>query len=308
MSRALDLALHLALLFAAPPLLVGVIVKTKAWFAGRRGPPVLQPYYDLAKLLRKGAVYSRTTTLVFRAGPIVALAATIVAGLVAPLGRSPAPLEFSGDLVLFAYLLGLARFATVVAALDTGSSFEGMGASREAAFSTLAEPTLFLSLVVLALEAKSPSLSAIAAAVTPGAWGAMGPSLLLVLFGLFVVLLAENSRIPVDDPATHLELTMIHEVMVLDHGGPDFAFILYGAAMKLLVLGSLLVLPFLPADRGPVFNAAAFLVAVLGLAALVGVIESGMARLRLVRVPLLLLGAFVVSALAVVMSLVARSA
>ncbi|MBI3725167.1 NADH-quinone oxidoreductase subunit H, partial [bacterium] len=288
-------------------LLVGVIVKTKAIFAGRQGPPVLQPYYDLAKLLRKGAVYSRTTTVVFRAGPIVALAATLVAGLIAPLGRDPAPLAFWGDLVLFAYLLGLARFATVLAALDTGSSFEGMGASREAAFSTLAEPTLFLSLVVFALTARSASLSEISAAVTPGAWGAIGPSLMLVAFGLLVVTLAENSRIPVDDPATHLELTMIHEVMVLDHGGPDLAFILYGAAMKLMVVGSLLVLPFLPGDLGPLANAATFLAAMLGLAVVVGVIESVMARLRLVRVPLLLLGAFVVSALAVVMSIVARA-
>jgi formate hydrogenlyase subunit 4 len=297
---------RLAVLLATPPFFLGVIARTKAIVAGRRGPPVLQPYYDLAKLLRKGAVYSRTTTIVFRAGPIVALAATFGAGLLAPLGRTASPLGFSGDLVLFAYLLGLARLATILAALDTGSSFEGMGASREATFSTLAEPTLFLSLVVFALAAGSASLGAIAAEVTPGAFGAAGPSLLLVAFGLLVVTLAENSRIPVDDPTTHLELTMIHEVMVLDHGGPDFAFILYGAAMKLVVVGSLLVVPFLPPDLGAIPNAAAFLAAMLGLAVAVGVIESVMARLRLVRVPLLLLGAFVVSALAAVMSLVAR--
>jgi len=307
MTALLGSALHIAILLALPPLLVGLIVKTKATVAGRRGPPVLQLYYDLARLLGKGAVYSRTTTWIFRAGPIVGLAATLTAGLVAPLGRTAAPLHFWGDLVLFAYLFGLARFATVLAALDTGSSFEGMGASREATFSTLAEPVLFLSLMVFALVAKSPSLSAISSAITPWSWGNMGPALLLVAFGLLIVVLTENSRIPVDDPATHLELTMIHEVMVLDHSGPDFAFILYGAAMKLLVLGSLLVMPFLPPDAGVILNALAFVLAMLLLAIGVGVIESAMARLRLVRVPLLLLGAFVVSALAVVMSIAARA-
>jgi formate hydrogenlyase subunit 4 len=299
--------LHLVLLLVLPPLLVGVITKTKALVAGRRGPPVLQPYHDIARLLRKGAVYSRTTTVIFRAGPIVALAATFTAGLMAPLGRTAPPLHFFGDLVVFAYLLGLGRFATMLAALDTGSSFEGMGASREATFATLAEPVLFLSLVVFALAAGSPSLGAIAAAVTPAAWPAIGPSLILVAFGLLIVFLAENSRVPVDDPATHLELTMIHEVMVLDHSGPDFAFILYGAAMKLEVVGSLLVLPCLPADRGPLFNAAAVAVALVAVSILVGLIESVMARLRLARVPLLLAGALVVSALAVVMTVVRRA-
>src|SRR5262249_12694441 len=134
---------HVALLLAAPPLLLGVINRTKALFAGRRGPPLLQPYYDLAKLLRKGAVYSTTTTWVFRAGPIVGLAAVLVAGLLVPVAGLAAPLSFEGDLILFAYLLGLARFFTVLAAMDTGSAFEGMGASREVAFGSLAEPAMF---------------------------------------------------------------------------------------------------------------------------------------------------------------------
>ena len=301
LNAALSLVLHFALLLAAPPLLLGVIGRTKALFAGRRGPPLLQPYYDLARLLRKGAVYSRTTTVVFRAGPIVALAATIVAGLLVPLGRDAPPIAFAGDMVLFAYLLGLARFATVLAALDTGSSFEGMGASREVTYSTLAEPTLFLCLLVFARSSGSSSLAGALAATD------LGPSLLLVGFGLLVVTLAENCRIPVDDPATHLELTMIHEVMVLDHGGPDFAFILYGAAMKLMVIGALLVVPFLPGDLGsPVLNAGLFLGAMLALAVLVGAIESTIARLRLVRVPLLLVAAMVFAGLATVLTVIRR--
>jgi formate hydrogenlyase subunit 4 len=300
------IVLHVAILLLAPPLLLGVIARTKALAGGRTGPPLLQLYYDLAKLLGKGAVYSRTTTLVFRAAPIVGLAATFAAGLVAPFGRDPAPLAFAWDLVLLAYLLGLARFATVLAALDTGSSFEGMGASREVAFSMVAEPALFLSLVVLAVRAGNPSLEVIAASVTPQQWATGGPSLFLASGALLVVFLAENSRIPFDDPNTHLELTMIHEVMVLDHGGPDLAFILYGAAMKLLVLGAILVLPFLPGDLGPWANAATFLAAELVLAVLVGIIESVMARLRLVQVPILLMGAGVAAALAAIIGITMR--
>ena len=299
----LALLLRLALLLALPPVLAGVIQRTKAILAGRRGPPLLQPWYDVAKLLRKGAVYSRTTTVVFRAGPIVALAATFTAGLLAPLGRTPGPLAFSGDLILLAALLGLARFATVLAALDTGSSFEAMGGSREVTFATLAEPALFLALAVLALSAGSASLGDIAARAGPG-----GPRLLLVVLALLVVVLVENARIPVDDPATHLELTMIHEVMVLDHGGPDLAFILYGSAQKLVVTGSLLVLPLLPPATGnPLLDLAIFVPAIVLLAVVVGVIESVMARLRLARVPLLLLGAGVSSALAAILALAGRA-
>ena len=296
----------LGLMLAAAPALPGIVNRTKNLLTGRRGAPVTQLYRDLAKLWRKGTVYSRTTTAVFRVAPVLLLAATAAAACLLPLDGRSAPLTFTGDFVAFAGLLALGRFALVLAALDTGSSFEGMGASREVFFSTLAEPTLFLSLSVLAIPAEGPSLAAIAAAVSPGAWHGLGPAILLAAAALLVVLLAENARVPVDDPATHLELTMIHEVMVLDHGGPDFAFIQYGAAMKLLVTGSLVALPFLPSDMGALPNAAVFLLAMLALAVAVGVIESTMARLRLVRVPLLLLGAFVVSAIAVALAVAGR--
>jgi formate hydrogenlyase subunit 4 len=183
-----------------------------------------------------------------------------------------------------------------------------MGASREVTFSSLAEPVLFLSLGTLALATRSFSLSGISEATGPASWNALGPVLLLVAFGLFVVVLAENSRVPVDDPATHLELTMVHEVMVLDHSGPDYAFILYGAAVKLLVTGALLLSPFLPPSSGnPFLDAGAFVVASLALAVVIGLVESTIARLRMPRVPLLLLGAVVVSATAVVISLAGRS-
>ena len=291
-----------ALALGLAPLLLGVINRTKAIVAGRVGPPLLQPYSDLRRLLGKGAVYSRTTTWVFRLGPIVGLAALIVATLILPFGNTAAPVSFSGDLFLLAYLLGLARVFTVLAALDTGSPFEGMGASREVLFSALAEPALLLGLAAVARETRGLSLSDIYAALTGALWIRSGLMLALVAVALMVVFLAENCRIPVDDPNTHLELTMIHEVMVLDHSGPDFAFILYGAALKLWVLGSLIVGMVVPVRSGYVLIDGLFaLLGMFMLAVVVGVVESSMARLRMMRVPQLLIGAAALSSLALVL-------
>ena len=292
----------LALVFA--PLLLGIINRTKAIVAGRVGQPLLQPYYDLWKLLHKGAVYSRTTTWVFRAGPVVGLSAVLLALAVTPFGNVPALLAFPGDLIFFAYLLGLLRFFTIIAALDTGSSFEGMGASREATFSALTEPALLLGLAAVARYTETLSLSSMFARLTSASWGHAGPALALLAAAFLVVFLVENARIPVDDPTTHLELTMIHEVMVLDHSGPDFALILYGSALKLWVLGSLLVGVLVPVRSGVLWlDLGAAAAGLMGLAVLTGMIESSMARLRLVHIPQLLVGAGVLSALALVLVL-----
>lgn len=297
-------ALHLAMLLALPPLLLGVVNRTKAIVAGRRGAPLLQPYHDLAKLLRKGAVYSRTTTWVFRAGPVVGLAAIASAGLLLAMGGAPAAVSFAGDFVLFAYLLGLARFVTALAALDTGSPFEGMGAAREVTFASLAEPALFLCMLVLVRATGSLSLGGMLGPSLGEAWGSAAPALLLAALALFVLALAENSRIPVDDPNTHLELTMIHEVMVLDHGGPDLALILYGAALKLFLFGAILSrLALAWAPGAPAAEEALFLAGLLGFAVLVGLVESAMARLKMLRVPQLLVGASVLSAFGLVLLL-----
>jgi formate hydrogenlyase subunit 4 len=294
--------LHVLLALALAPLLPGLINRVKAWFAGRRGPPLVQMYFDLWKLLHKGAVYSRTTGWVFRAGPIVGLAAGASALGFVPLGGVPALVAFPGDLVLVAYLLGVARFFTVLAALDTGSAFEGMGASREVFFSALAEPALLVGLAALGAHAHSLSLTGIYAAIGPQAVAGSGPALLLVAAALAVVFLAENARIPVDDPNTHLELTMIHEVMILDHGGPDLALIEYSAALKLWILGALLVGIVVPVRSGcAVVDLAAGVAGVGLLAMLTGVVESIMARLRLVRVPQFLVAATVLSILALVL-------
>src|SRR5713101_2563120 len=267
--------IHIILAFGLPPLLLGVIAKTKALFAGRVGPPVLQPYYDLIKLFRKGSVFSSTTTWVFRAGPVVGLVTTALAVLLIPLADSSAPISFTGDLILLAYLLGLGRFFTASAALDTGSAFEGMGAAREVTFACLAEPAFFLGLLVLAKLSGSLQLAGMLGGPLASHWRTAGASLALVLLSWFIVLLAENSRIPFDDPNTHLELTMIHEVMVLDHSGPAFGMILYGAALKLFIFGALVVRLAFPLATGylwldwPIFVGGMLFVAVA-----IGVVES----------------------------------
>ena len=296
-------AANIAVALLLPPLLLGIITRTKAVFAGRAGAPLLQPYHDLVKLFRKGSVFSRTTTWVFRAGPVVGLATVALAALLVPLGGGAPVVAFEGDVILFAYLLGLGRFFTVIAALDTGSAFEGMGAAREATYSCLAEPALFLGLVVLARSSGSLSLAAMLGERLPAFWARDGASLVLVLAALFVVLLVENCRIPVDDPNTHLELTMIHEVMVLDHGGPALGMILYGASLKLFVLGALLSRMVAPVDGGgPVLGWAVFLGVMVVLAIGIGVVESVMARLRLLQIPTLLVTACLLSAFAVVLA------
>ncbi len=295
MSPAGRILLHAAVLVLFPPILPGIIARVKAWVAGRSGPPVLQPYWDLWKLLRKGAVYGRSTTWVFRAGPIVSLAGALAAGLLLPVAGDFAPLAFPGDVVLFAYLLALGRFFTMAAALDTGSSFEGMGASREAEFSALSEPALFLVLGVICLTSDRLSLSgALSSGAAPGV---LEPAVAAAMVALFGVFLAENSRIPVDDPNTHLELTMIHEVMVLDHGGPDLGIVLYGSAVKMFVLAGLLVRMCLPSPGGP-WESVLFLgCGAAAVAGLTGVVESVTVRLRLRRVPQFLVGASVLAAI-----------
>ncbi|NLX12070.1 MAG: hydrogenase [Phycisphaerales bacterium] len=292
---------HTALALLLAPLLLGIINQTKAFFAGRDGIPLLQLYYDLWKLLHKGAVYSRTTSWIFRASPVVGLAAVLVGLTLVPWGGQAALLSFEGDLILLVYLLGTMRFFTVLGALDTGSSFEGMGASREVQFSALAEPALLLALAVIVQVSGSISLSTMYAALTPALWLESGPAMIIVAAAILLIYLTENARIPVDDPNTHLELTMIHEVMVLDYSGPDLAFILYAAALKLWILGSLLVGLLLPVHGQGWFNTILFFVGMLFLAVVTGVIEASMARLRLQRVPQLLVCAGALAVLAIVL-------
>jgi formate hydrogenlyase subunit 4 len=288
----------MAVLLAFPPLLLGIIRKTKALVAGRVGPPIWQTYADIIKQLRKGAVYSSTTTWIFTAGPIVSLASTLSAGLLVPIAAR-APLEFTGDIVAFAALLSLGRYFTMAAALDTGSSFEGMGASREATFSAFAEPALFLGLATLCIPVHALSFGD-AFRTWPAATSSVAqPALLASAITLFIVLLVDASRIPFDDPSTHLELTMVHEVMILDHGGPDLAFATYGSALKLFVVGNVVVHVLLPVKDGSLATAL-LLAGQVAVAVLIGLVESVTARLRLSKVPEVLIGATVITALGLI--------
>lgn len=292
------------LILLIAPLLLGVINKTKALAGGRKGPPLLQHYYDIIKLLRKRTVLSETTTWVFLAGPIVSISTVIVSALFIPYGNSPSVISFTGDMLLFIYLFALARFFVASAAMDTGSAFEGMGASREVTFSALAEPALLFGLLTLARVSQSLTLQDMLAIANSQAWRMASASLVLVIISWFIVLLAENSRVPFDDPNTHLELTMIHEVMVLDHSGPAFGFILYTASLKLTLFCALIAAVILPVKSGVgILDFAAMLAAILVIGVAVGVVESIMARLRLIRIPQLLITATLLAAFAVVLLL-----
>ncbi len=303
-----DILLHNLLLLLLAPLLPGVIGKTKAFFAGRKGAPLLQLYYDLARLARKGMVVSDTTSWVFFAGPVLALAVPLLAGQFLPFGALAAPLSFNGDALVYVYMFGLLRFFTASAALDTGSPFEGMGAAREVSYAALLEPGILLVLLVLGRLAGDFSLQGMLSSATLSAsWHGSEVALGLITAALLVVVLAENARIPVDDPNTHLELTMIHEVMVLDHSGPALGLIEYGSALKLWLTGALviqLVVPLLlPPQLGASALTAAFVVGQMLLAVIIGVIESAMARLSLPRIPALIIGAGLLAAFALVLVL-----
>ena len=283
--------LQIAGMLALSPLLKGAIKKAKAILQTRQGPPLLQGYYDLAKLLRKEPVRSQTASWVYVAGPRVYFAAAVTASTLVPVLVAAAPLEAAGGILLLVGTLALGRFALAAAALDTGSPFGGMGSSREMTIAALAEPALMLGLFASALAAGSLNLGALVRNVL--AQGpAFHPSDLLAFAGLFIIVIAETGRIPVDNPATHLELTMIHEAMVLEYAGPDLALVEWASAVKELLYLTLLADLFLPVAiattvaPGPILIAfGAWCAKVLVLGVGVTLVESTNAKLRLFRVP-----------------------
>ena len=296
MSVILVILWRLGLWLLLAPLLPGVINKVKAWVAGRRGPPVLQLYYDLARLARKGVVLSTVASPAFLVAPALAWVAVVGAALLLPLGPGGGGVGFRGDMLMLIYLLALARFGTAWAALETGSAFEGMGAAREVSYAVLAEAAILAAVLALGLRAGSTSLAGM---LSPPA----GAGVVLLAAGLFTVLLAENCRVPFDDPNTHLELTMVHEVMVLDHSGPPLALILHGAAVKLMLFSLLLVEAVLPLGQLSAPVAAVGLAGgVLAVSLGVGLVESLLARFAFRRVPLLLTTAFLLCLFALLMA------
>ncbi len=284
-------------LLVMPFVLTGVINRVKALWSGRKGPPILQSAFDVVRLLRKSSVYSTTTTPLFRMAPWVLLVTSLASAVVAPLLGSEPLASFAFDFVWFAYVWGLGRVFIMLAALDTGSSFEGMGAAREATFSTLLEPSWFLVAGALSLITHTPTLhEALALRVDSAAAAFVWTA---AVAALLIVLQVETARMPIDDPTTHLELTMVHEVMVLDHSGPDLAAIQVGSALKLLVGSSLIATLLNPwAGESSLRAASSNLALVVVVAVVVGTFESLMARFKLKVVPLYIFVALGAGALA----------
>lgn len=290
------LAYHLAVMLVAPIFLVGIINRVKALWSGRRGPRLDQFWYDLKRLLSKTPVYSEVTSWIFPLAPLVVLATTVCAALMSPILPGYAPFGFPGDFIAVAYLLGLGKVFLILGALDTGSAFEGMGASREATYSALTEPVLLLGVGTLGWISGLHSFQDLVVAVDP--WSIEMGVRVVIALALFVVLLVESSRVPADDPTTHLELTMVHEVMILDHSGPELATVQYASGIKMTLLAGLMsaVLNPFRCDAGGV-QAALGVATSTGLMVVtggaVGLVESLTARLRFKVLPAFIFAAFV---------------
>jgi formate hydrogenlyase subunit 4 len=301
------------LALALAPGLVGFIRWMKARLQGRRGAPLWQPYAELRKLFAKERVVSHTASWLFHAAPFVVFGTAVAVASLVPVVFVPIGFDRVGDLFAVVYLLLLGTFVLALAALDTGSPFGGMGASREMTVVALTEPTVALSIFALALTAQSTNLGEIISQTIAAPVQALGPGHLLAFAALFIVTLAETGRLPVDNPSTHLELTMIHEAMVLEYSGPYLALIEWAAALKLLVFFVIAANLFLPWGVAFAASPAALGVALLvlllkvgALAVAVAVLETRVAKLRLFRVPELLSASFVMALLAVVSTFLAR--
>ena len=305
MTSYLAILFQTVLLLALSPLLTGLIRNWKAKLQNRRGPRPWQPYLDLAKFLRKDMVISEHASWIFRVMPYILFTSTLLAGLMMPLVSAPAPLSLFGGVLAFVGLLALGRFFLALGGLDPASAFGGMGSSREMTIAAIAEPALMLAVFTVAITAQSTNLSQMLLAAQGPTWKLLNPAHVLAFAALFIVLLAETGRIPVDNPATHLELTMIHEAMILEYSGRYLALIEWSASLKQLILMALLVNIFFPLGVTTSFSASAlglsfawFVGKLLALAAAVVLVETTNAKLRLFLVPDLLSAAFILAALA----------
>jgi formate hydrogenlyase subunit 4 len=299
--------LQLILVLLVAPFLSGIIKTLKARLQNRQGPNILQSYRDTFKLFRKGMVIPETASWIFSATPYIVFATAALVGLMIPMTATDAPFSLFGGVLAVVYLLALGRFFLALGGLDTGSSFGGLGSSREMTISAIAEPAMMLAIFTVALAASSTNLSEMAKVAVSQSWKFLAPSQMLAFAALFIVLIAETGRIPVDNPATHLELTMIHEAMILEYSGPYLALIEYGASIKQLVLMTLVVNTFFPFGlssdwtlRGLGLGLVFYLIKMLLLACLIVLVETTNAKLRLFRVPELLMVSFIFGALALI--------
>jgi formate hydrogenlyase subunit 4 len=305
---------QMGLVLLLAPLLTGFVRKVKARLLRRQGPPVVQPYLDLYRLLRKEVVLAHNASWLFRVSPYMIFAATWVAAALVPTFAMGLYFSWSADLIAITALIGSARFFLALAGMDVGTSFGGIGASREVMIASLAEPAMIMITFTLALIAGSTQLSSIAAfMVSPEA--GLSVSLGLALVALVIVAIAENARVPVDNPATHLELTMVHEAMVLEYSGRHLAMVEFAASLKLLLYVSLIACIFVPwglarPEVGPVallVGAASYLAKLAAGALLLGVFETAIAKMRVFRVPEFLGAAFMLGLLASLLLFVVQS-
>lgn len=285
-----------------PFLFLGIITRTKAIWAGRKGAPLLQSFFDMRKLLGKSEVISQTTSFIFRISPAIQLATVFFALLLIPIPGQQSLLHFSSDFVLFSYVLGLGKFWLVLAAMDTGSSFEGMGASREVTFSALVEPAFFILVGTLALITGQTSFNDIFLLLGDAEIYTLIIRILFIA-SIFIMLLVEGSRVPADDPKTHLELTMIHEVMILDNSGPNLAFAIYASALKMVLISIIIANLIISPAVGTITGFLLFLAITGGISIAIGLVESLIARLRLTHVPqfIFIMSALVLTSAAVVL-------
>lgn len=294
--------INIIILLTVPFLFIGTINKVKAFWAGRKGASIMQPFYDFIRLIKKDIVVNNSASIIFQISPAITFASILFAGLLVPIISSTSIISFEGSFILFAYILGLGKFFSLIGAMDTGSSFEGMGASREASFSTIVEPAFFIILAsIIALTGNYTFEGFSMILHKAGVYGVL--IIVMAVLALFIMLLVEGCRVPVDDPNTHLELTMIHEVMVLDNSGIDLGLILYGSAMKMMIFASLIANILIPSNLGILTSLLFYLGIILILAIIIGTLESSVARLRMSHVFEFI---FIMSSLSlVVLSLVA---
>lgn len=267
-----------------PFVYVGLINKVKAVWCGRKGAPVMQPLYDFIKLIKKSEIISRTTTFVFYFAPVVSFSAVLFSAFVVPGPHGTSLISFDGDYIFFAYLLSLSKFVSISAAMDTGSSFEGMGAAREASFTSFVEPAYMMLLTTIVYATGFLSYQQILSVIQGSAgWSFLTAAPIIV--AIFIMLLSEGSRIPVDDPKTHLELTMIHEVMILDNSGKSLALINYTSALKMCVISSIVASILIPQNMSGWKYTILFFSIITGVSVCVALIESFFARLKMNHVP-----------------------
>lgn len=306
-------AYQMLLIIVLAPLVTGIIKKTKAFFQTRKGPNIFQTYFDLLKFMKKESVFSEHSSWIFRVTPIIYFSSILLITALVPAIATQSILAFTGDLILVVYLLALGRFFLALAGLDAGSSFGGMGSSREMTIASIAEPALMLPLFTMAVAAGTTNLSGIVLNVVNQGQGILSPAHFMSFVAFFIVAITETGRIPVDNPDTHLELTMIHEGMILEYSGRSLALLLLSISIKQVLIFTLLANVFFPWGIASAFSAGAliigtvvFILKMIVIGIVMAVIETSFAKMRLFKVPNLLMGSFLLGLLGLVSKIVFR--